>query len=354
MDNPYIVGRPIRKPKNFFGRKEDINEIFSLIKKLQPISLVGQRKIGRTSLLHHITHPQVIPKYLNKENYILLYVNFEGLCELSQTQLWKLVLRKLRLITDPSINSYVQNLLKKEKLSTPDIYSLIENISNQDINIIFCFDEFESVTKNPNLNRSFFNNLRYMVSSYSNVSYITVTKLNLLDLTYSTEISSSPFFNIFFEKQIGFLNKEDTERIIFEPSKEEGIVFNNEDKEFIFDVAYNHPFFVQSACYYLFNFRIKHKKILGEKIETTLYDKIKWVLYKDLQNHFEYYWKDLNEKEKKRLKNLLNSNFNDDIDSIMIKLKNLSLIKENHGKFKIFSSIFQYYCHETEFIEDPF
>ena len=57
---------------SFFGRKEELNKILSRLVQLQSVSIWGERKIGRSSLVYHI--------YLNvsKElgnDYKTVYIN---------------------------------------------------------------------------------------------------------------------------------------------------------------------------------------------------------------------------------------------------------------------------------------
>lgn len=355
MNNPYIVGRPVRSPEDFYGRKEEVREIFSLIKKQQPVSLTGQRRIGRTSLLHHISHPDVIKEYLNPETYIVLYIDFEGLSELTQTQFWRLVLYKVKKSVKESARTFIDNLLTKECLVTTDIYNLIEEYSTQGIRVVFCFDEFESVTQNTNFNSSFFSNLRYLVSSYSNITYVTVSKKDLKELTHSKEVRSSPFFNIFHEMRIGFLTLEDTKHLIFKSSEQAGVKFNEDDKNLVLDVAYYHPFFIQLACYEIFKYRCDTGRILGEELDQASYKKMKKILYREFNGHFEYYWGNLGDREQKELKDLCDSPRKiEGKDNVMETLKNLCLVKEENGKCRLFSSIFHRFCSEIDYHEEIF
>jgi hypothetical protein len=355
MDNPFIVGRPVRNPHDFYGRKNEIREIFSLIKKQQPVSLTGQRRTGRTSILHHITHPDVVTEYLNPEPYIFLYIDFEGLSELTQTQFWELILTKMKKSVKASVTTPINTLLKKEKLTTIDIYNLIEEYSNQGIRIVFCFDEFESVTQNTNFTSTFFNNLRYLVSSYSNVTYVTVSRKDLKELTHSKKTRSSPFFNIFHEMRIGFLTLEDTKHLISKSSEQGGVKFNEDDENFVLDVAYFHPFFVQVACYEIFKHRCDTGKTLGEKLDQDSYEKLRETLYGKFEKHFDYYWIKLQKKEQKTLKDLCKSPW--EIchhDTTVETLRNLCLVKEHMGEYRLFSSILHRYCRERDFRPEIF
>ena len=59
MENPYVFRGPIHDPKMFFGRIHEFNEIAAFLRSNQSISIVGPRKIGKTSLLFHLMRPEI-------------------------------------------------------------------------------------------------------------------------------------------------------------------------------------------------------------------------------------------------------------------------------------------------------
>lgn len=347
--NPYIVGRPVKNPADFYGRADEVEEIFLNIQKLQPVSLIGQRRMGRTSLLHYISSPAVAQKYVDPQKYILVYVDFEGLTQLSQDQFWRLILNEIKRFAKNSAKKVILKMLKKENIDNMDVYSIFQSFSDQNIRIVLCFDEFETVTLNKNFNAAFFMTLRYLVMSYENVTYITVSYNNLRELTHSKEIQSSPFFNMFNEMRVGFFAWEDTMDLIFKPSQKEGVKFNDNDSHFVLDVAYHHPFFIQTACYELFKYRTKNKIVNGEELDLTTYETLKETLYTKLHSHFEYYWNKLTNKEKEKLKELSNFHWKTHKkDTTIRNLAKYCLLKEKNGECGIFSSIFRKFCIETK------
>ena len=76
IPNPYVAGIPIQKAEMFFGRHEDLAWVSDHLR--QPgndlILLVGQRRIGKTSLLHHISRNRVelniLPFFLDTQVFL--------------------------------------------------------------------------------------------------------------------------------------------------------------------------------------------------------------------------------------------------------------------------------------------
>jgi predicted AAA+ superfamily ATPase len=50
-ENPYVFRGPVHDPDMFFGRTHELNEIAAFLRGNQSISIVGPRKVGKTSLL---------------------------------------------------------------------------------------------------------------------------------------------------------------------------------------------------------------------------------------------------------------------------------------------------------------
>ena len=59
IDNPFFHRGAIRRSQEFFGREAELNQILSLLRNGQSVSLIGPRRIGKSSLLLHLCRPQV-------------------------------------------------------------------------------------------------------------------------------------------------------------------------------------------------------------------------------------------------------------------------------------------------------
>lgn len=53
--NPFIVGVPITDPADFFGREREISFCVARLRGMQSVSVTGERRIGKSSLLHYLT-----------------------------------------------------------------------------------------------------------------------------------------------------------------------------------------------------------------------------------------------------------------------------------------------------------
>src|SRR5262245_57147219 len=78
--NPYLNRVAIKDPAQFFGRAREISKIFSRLTASRPqsISIVGERRIGKSSLLNYVNHPQVRSGYLDQPDaYVFVFIDLQ-------------------------------------------------------------------------------------------------------------------------------------------------------------------------------------------------------------------------------------------------------------------------------------
>lgn len=351
MRSPYFIGHPVMNPEHFFGREDELEEIFGLINNQVPILLVGSEKIGRTSLIHHISNSEIKREYLGSGNYLMPFIDLKGLNCISPTGFWREALRALK----KSGSEGFPRIQRRRKPGFEDLSKIVEDITNQNMNAVFCIDEFDMIEFKANsLNSTFFDNLRSLVDGRCNVSFIVACERNLREFTKLKDAKPSPFFNMFKKIQLGFLHEKEARKLILEPSAEKGVRFNEDDVDFIFDAAYFHPFFIQATCHQLFIYRSRKGKIQGEELSSNDYESLRRILRKEFDDDFENCWKKLGPKTMKKLKSLSkNSKRIRDSDFQANILKNLCLIKKKENKYEPFSCLFRDFCKRAKITDEP-
>ena len=61
--NPFFHRGPIRQRDCFFNRHHEVGQALGLLSSLQNVALIGQRRIGKTSLLFHLANPAIHADY---------------------------------------------------------------------------------------------------------------------------------------------------------------------------------------------------------------------------------------------------------------------------------------------------
>src|SRR6185312_10158960 len=98
--NPFTYGNPISDPRRFFGRAREVEQIFGRLRneEFESSSLVGDRRIGKTSLLNHLADPGVRAAHsLGPGRYNFVYVDLQMVDKaMGPDQLWRRLLVLMR------------------------------------------------------------------------------------------------------------------------------------------------------------------------------------------------------------------------------------------------------------------
>lgn len=100
MGNPFTYGNPISDPRRFFGRAREVEQIFGRLRneEFESSSVVGDRRIGKTSLLNYLADPSVRAAHgLGPDHYNFVYVDLQMVDEaMGPEQLWRRLLVLMR------------------------------------------------------------------------------------------------------------------------------------------------------------------------------------------------------------------------------------------------------------------
>ena len=172
-NSPFQNRHKITNQEEFFGRNDEYASIISRLGNTQSCSIVGERRIGKSSLLWHIC--QTANGKLD-ESYKFFYHDLQGakyhtlagFCNNSRRR-------------GNSQANWIkeENSANKNRVAFTD--QIIERTQKGD-KIILCFDEFEILFKHKNeFNDDFFDHLRSEINA-NNLSFVTASKNNLQHL----------------------------------------------------------------------------------------------------------------------------------------------------------------------------
>lgn len=261
--NPFTYGNPISDPHRFVGRTREVEQIFSRLRNVEfeSSSLVGERRIGKTSLLNYLTDPGVrLAHGLNPEEYIFVYADL-ALLDAATTppRLWQYLLRQIA----PHLSGEDSQLVEAATGQAPalDNFTLAEvfdRLDGQKRHVVLLLDEFDNVTRNNNFGPDFFYGLRSL-AIHHHLALITSSRRELIELTHSEEIRSSPFFNIFANINVRLLAEADARTLIDNALSEPAVRFTATETETLIRVAGTHPFFLQTAAHFLYQVHVQER-----------------------------------------------------------------------------------------------
>lgn len=257
-DNPFGQRMMIESEDDFIGREGEIRTICSYLKQRTPVSVVGERRIGKSSLLNNLvlTGNRRLGD-LDRNRFRFFYLDMLSAEFSSPPGFVEMVLSKLKVEF---------NTEELEKFPSKALVRGLKKYKEQGVLPVLLIDEFEKlIERKEAFTNDFFENLRSCCGSRL-VTYVTASQQNLKDLTQASGLSS-PFWNIFHTEPLGLFTCDeclDFIEIYWKPFQ-----ISLEEKSFLLTYGGLHPLFLQIVAFHLLENRRNRldDKELKEKIK---------------------------------------------------------------------------------------
>jgi AAA ATPase domain len=299
-DNPFTYGNPITDPRRFFGRRREVDQVFGRLRnaEFESISVVGERRIGKTSLLKHVADPNIRQKHgLGPERHIFVFFNLQMVEQtMGPAQLWRYLLRKiLQQSASDELTTILAAILadleRSGQLNLVELEEFFQQVDDMGQHVVFLLDEFDHVTTNENFGPDFYSGLRGLAIQHQ-VAFVTSSRMELIELCQSEPAKSSALFNIFQQVNLGLFSVADRQHMISRSLSNTGVHFSDPELEQVYDLAGLHPFFLKVACSFLYGCHVKRLD------ETQRLDSLAKEFRAAAAPHFMNYWKKSSDYEK--------------------------------------------------------
>jgi predicted Ser/Thr protein kinase len=343
IKNPYLNRVMIKRPEEFFGREREVRRIYARLNATPPgsVSIVGDRKIGKSSLLNYVYMRQNRQRWL--DDPASMVVVFLDLQQEKGMMLEKFVDLMLG-VADYELRERIQ--LADCSRDLDGVRRMVERLNDSGYRLTVILDEFEAITQNNNFSLEFFSFLRFLANHY-NVAYLTSSARDLQDLCHTKEVSDSPFFNIFSTMRLGALTESEAIELIAKPSSEVGCPLEPYSKEII-DMAGRFPFFIQVAC----SHAIEYLEDTG-KLEPQDLAEVRQRFYEEAKLHFRFIWDRTSSEERSAMRRIAEHRaIPPAYRHIIDGLERRDLVVRQDSEAKLFASTFQTFVG-TEGVESP-
>lgn len=342
--NPFFHTAAIYDSKYFFGRTKETEELLSLllVGNLQCQSIVGQRKIGKSSFLLHIARKETRRNvgyetkknmflYLDCQQYHVFINDLESLYKVLVDKLLEEIPQHL-----DSSKIYYDLMLEQQK--QPTYYNFwfksVQYLNQLGVGVICLFDEFEKlVFKEELILGGAFGTLRAL-AQHNKFAWVTSTSTPLRDLFMSAydsfnipEIrrkSESDFFNIAPGYMvINTFQEEEAKNCIQQLSGLGEIEFQSSELALIHSLGGNFPYFLQRASFFFLN-----------GVKNGLYSEAKIIdrFMQDVGGLWENYWQKLTANQQDLLWQIVTKSQVNAQRSEIAKLKEVALIIEDNSQ----------------------
>lgn len=246
-DNPFFHRGAIRRIEEFVGREAELNQMLGLLRNGQSVSLIGPRRIGKSSLLLHLSHPTVRePFRLNPPHALFVLLDCQELAGSPPEEVYELLHAGL-------LDAASQAGLTLETSAEPGTYRALDRalqqVYQQGTGVVVLLDEFELLAANQHLTPYFFARLRGLTTKYG-LAYLTASQRPLFAITAEEAVLSSPFFNIFVTLPLGLFSEAEAHELFRQRLTKTTIKFPPDLIHYLIELVGNHPFFLHIGGYH--------------------------------------------------------------------------------------------------------
>ncbi|NET07543.1 MAG: ATP-binding protein [Symploca sp. SIO2B6] len=197
---PFVAAGRIEDPQFFVGRREELDFITSRMTAVQPtsINVVGERRIGKSSLLYHFfqTYEQRVQRYgKNANDYVVIYLSLQQVQCQQVNSFYQAVAKELLKQHSVQKNSNLTNSLKVKPLDGKAFSEAIELWKQEKVLPVLCLDKFEELFDYPQqFDWGFYDNLRSLIDR--NCLMVVAASRKKLSIYSKQHKLTSDFFNL--------------------------------------------------------------------------------------------------------------------------------------------------------------
>jgi serine/threonine protein kinase len=329
--NPYLNRVMLKNPEDFFGRRREVKRIYSRLDAPHPqsISVVGERRIGKSSLLNYVYNRKNRRRFMqNHDSSIFIFMDFQRSADLTVPKFIDILFSMFQY-------EWRKELRNIEGERTLDhLRDVVREVSGEGKRIIILMDEFEAITKNENFDMQFFSFLRFLANNFM-VAYVTSSYLELQQMCHNKDIADSPFFNIFSNLPLRPFAHDEAVELITVPSEREGIPLGQYASR-ILELSGHFPLYVQIACSNLFEFFVEYP---GAEPD---WEEISGTFKEEIYPHYSFIWGRMGGASKETLGRVaMGRSIGKKYRFVTEDLLRRGYLLEDNGDLAVFSSSFK-------------
>ena len=259
IPNPYIAGLPLPPGSNLFvGRRDIFDWLENKLSHEQNNVLVlhGGGRTGKTSILKHL-QAGPLGKKLRERNKSPIFPIFIDLHKLADQGTKIFLLSLAQIIISDLQEQGVKNIrvnhaeFKEAHYRAFDHFlkKVVKELTRKENGIlVVMLDEFETLedlVNSKKVDKDIFKYFRSLMQHQPTITFILAGHHSLEDLS---TIYKDLIFNVAYHKEIGFLNKLDAKKLITDPVKELGVLYEDRVIAKILHLTGGHPYFIQQVC----------------------------------------------------------------------------------------------------------
>lgn len=338
-DNPFFHRGAIRRAEDFVGREAELNQMLGLLRNGQSVSLIGPRRIGKSSLLLHLSYPDVRhPFQLQPPHALFVLLDCQELAGSPPEEVYELLL-------DGLLDAAAASGLQLDTAAQPGTYRALDRalqqVYQQGSSVVVLLDEFELLAANQHLTPYFFARLRGLTTKYG-LAYLTASQRPLFAITAEEAVLSSPFFNIFVTMPLGLFSESEANELFQVRLSKTTVTFTPELIGYLVNLVGLHPFFLHIAGYHAVQALINGELTLPADATAADFHVLDGPIEVEADSHLGYLWQNLAPEEQHVLATA------DGPTEILRQLEQQCLLQRVDGAYRYSSEILRRFVRRQE------
>jgi hypothetical protein len=274
--SPFVVGRPLKDDEPIFGREESFRFIADALSTFSCVNIVGERRMGKTSLLKHLLGHQAkhLPPQPNQSPLILARIDLQSEVPNAE-RFYGVALREVLSKLHPMQNAEGRALAKLlERLRRAPEASLqefgqilmqLQDSKSLQAQPVILIDEFERLLEEPVKQGysypDFFNSLRSFIGTDDSLAMIIASRRSLVEYFSDPERPdslTSTFPTYFLPHELSLFDDAAADALLLQKSDYPLYVEDGMDAK---EWAKGHPCHLQAAGHAFYEGRSQRKSL---------------------------------------------------------------------------------------------
>lgn len=276
MLSPYINRDAIREPGDFFGRTNELSQLYALILQGQFAILTGERRVGKSSILNALRFKR--EEFGVPEDLAFVYLNSQYFGDAEEEDFLESLLEQIAKETGASQFPPTRESLKK----------VSQELAGQPRSrrLVMVLDEIDVLAHNRRIPQKLFSVLRAWAQGFQ-VPFVVATREGYFERLVETQGAGSPFWNIFRPIYVGPFQENEALELVSTPAQDLGMPFTNQEIREILKLGGRQPFFLEMACDHLFQIKMARR---GQEPD---WERLELEFREEAMPHLDYLWEHL-------------------------------------------------------------
>jgi len=245
----------------YLPRTGDLAALFTAVRSMDCLSVVGVSNLGKSATLHSLTNPTVQAQFLGDEAglYLFIYIDFNQMLEMSDQAFYELILRcsidaMRERNSDGDVlqrveTAYTGLVAPASAFEIPLRFAQAMSAIGDQLpqRVVFLFDEVDGPM--AGIDGRVFLNLRALRDRHrQGLTYFTATNRRLGQIRPDPDVSEFAEMFTYHTLYISMLQDSEIAKFVTRFAEEEGVTFSDEDLAFIRAWAGGHPALLETTC----------------------------------------------------------------------------------------------------------